>query len=263
MDGANPQQIKSLFHEHTVLMTDVLFYELITTDETSRKRCFNKLPDTTNPVEVIPNIGTLMRYELNKQKPCTPLYDRREKKAFSFHNGLRTGTFQFTGEQLETRQNYEKLVEQDTKSFFELAMDVHVFFPFLNGIPYSEFPEAVQKAKRQVASNNEKVREIYEKLLEHNAPSNAVDPDALDPNWAYFRWIQVRVIYSLSLLLKYQGRLPKNPSKKFWRRIKHDMIDAEYIILGGLAGSMASNDNALIENYQLVCPIGLLFMLAP
>lgn len=176
---------------------------------------------------------------------------------------MRTGPFQFTGEQLETRQNYEKLVDQDTRSFFELAMDVHVFFPFLSGIPYSEFPEAVQKAKRQVASNNEKVREIHEKLLEHNAPSNAVDPDTLDPNWAYFRWIQVRVIYSLSLLLKYQGRLPKHPSKKFWRGIEHDMIDAEYIMLGGLAGSMASNDNALIENYQLICPIGLLFTLDP
>jgi len=261
LDGANPEQLKSLFEEYTVLMPDVLFYELITTEDVSKKRCFSKFPDTTNPVEVIPNIGTLMRYELDTQKPCTPLYDRREKTAFVFHNGLRTGDFQFTGKQLERIQNHERLVEQDTISFFGLAMDVPVFFPFLNGIPYSEFPDAVKKAKRQMVSNDEKVREIYTRLLEHNAPANAIDPRVLDPNWAYFRWIQVRVIYSLSLLLKYQGKLPKNPSKKFWRRIEHEMIDAEYIMLGSLAGSMASNDHTLTENYQFICPGGLLLTL--
>ena len=84
LDGANPQQIKSLCDDHTVLMPDVLFYELITTDEASRKPCFNKFPDTNNPVELIPNIGTLLRYELSTRKPCSPLYDRRENIVLIF-----------------------------------------------------------------------------------------------------------------------------------------------------------------------------------
>ena len=131
LDGAKPGQIKSLCDDHSVLMPDVLFYELITTDENSRKRCFNKFPDTNNPVELIPNIGTLLRFELSTLNPCSPIYDRRENVVFNFHDGLRAGTFQFTNEQIETVNNYEEMVKLDTKTFFDLAMTIHVFFPFL------------------------------------------------------------------------------------------------------------------------------------
>ncbi len=261
LDAARPNQVKSLCDKHTVLMPDVLFYELITTRKLSRKHCFNKFPDTNNPVELIPNVGSLLRFELNTHRPCTPLYDHREKIVFNFHKGLRADTFQFTDEQLESKQNQEGLISQHSKTFFKLAMMVHVFFPHLNGISYSDFPEAVQEAKQQVATNVEKVREIYASLLDHDAPSNAVNAGALDPDWACFRWIQVRVIYSLNLLLRYQGQLPANTSEKFWLRIEHDMLDTEYVILGSLAGALASKDKKVIENFLLVHPDGLLFTL--
>ena len=93
LDGATSQEINRLCKEYRVLMPDVLLYELTTTTETSRQRCFNKIPTTRKPVEIIPNVGTLLRYELNNLKPCTPLYGRREKiikfgSPFIQHNSL-------------------------------------------------------------------------------------------------------------------------------------------------------------------------------
>ena len=95
--------------------------------------------------------------------------------------------------------------------------------------------------------------------MEYDAPPNAVKADVIDPNWAHFRWVQVRVIYSLDLLLKYQGQLPINVSKSFWRKIEHEMLDTEYVILGALAGALASKDERILENYLLVRPDGLVF----
>lgn len=259
LDAASPKQMESLFDEHTVLMPDVLFYELTTTNEKSRKRCFNKFPDTTNPVELIPNIGTLLRYELINHRPCTPLSDRREKVVFNFHNGLRDGSFNFTKEQLEAKQNQEELIERDTRAFFDLAMMVNGFFPDLKCVRDKNLPHIIQKAKGQVATNINIVRQIYESLLAHDAPPNAVNANVLGPTWAYFRWVQVRVIYSLDLIFSYRGQMPSNITSKFWRRIEHDMLDAEYVILASLAGSFACNEKKLIEYFRLIRPEGFVF----
>jgi len=240
-------------------MPDVLFYELMTTSESSRKRCFKKLPNINNPVELIPNVGSLRQFELNTHQPCTPLYYRRLRIRFIFNKKLMTDAFQFTHVQLKSIQQRQQLVSQNTKSFFQLAMMVPCFFPHLNGVPWSDFPRVIQEAKREVATNVETVREIYARLLEYDAPPNAVKADVIDPNWAHFRWVQIRVIYSLNLLLKYQGQLPINVSKSFWRKIEHEMLDTEYVILGALAGALASKDERILENYLLVRPDGLVF----
>jgi hypothetical protein len=259
LDAATPQQIKTLCDDHRVLMPDVLFYELTTTKEISRRRCFNKFPDTTNPVELIPNVGTLLRYELSTRSPCTPLYDRREQVEFSFNCGLRSGTFEFTDEQMDAKKAQEAIVGKDTKEFFELAMMVAAFFPQINDIPYSALQNEIKAAKTQVAMDIFTVRSIYKRLLERDEIPNPILPESLDPNWAYFRWVQVRCLYSLDLIFRYQGRLPPDPSVQFWTRAEHDMLDSEYVILATLSGSLASNEKRMIEFFHLLQPDGFLF----
>lgn len=137
-------------------------------------------------------------------------------------------------------------------------MIVSDFFPALKGLRHSEFTEAIREAKQQVALNDDKVREICAHLLKDNTRLNALSASILDPVWAIFRWIQVRIIYSLDLLLSYQGELPTKVADKFWRRIEHEMLDAEYVTLASLAGALASNDRKLIKRFILVRPPGSL-----
>jgi hypothetical protein len=259
LDAANKDEIRSLCAEHTVFLPDVLFHELITTKEESMRRCFNKFPNKKNPVELIPNIKTLLEYELITHQPCTPLYEQRIKIDFEFNEGLRDGTFQSTEEQNEIKQNQESKIQADTKKFFHLAMSVHAIFPYLNNISFKELPDAIETAKQQIVTDADKVRRICKNSLNHYAPSNPVDFNVIDSNWAYFRSIQVRVIYLLNLFLKYQGQLPKDVSDKFWRGVEHDLLDSEYVILGSLAGALACNDDKMISNFQYICPDGLSF----
>ena len=262
LDGASKEEISSLCNEHTVFMTDVLFHELVTTRKESRQRCFNKFPNNTNPVELIPNIGALLRYELETHKQCTPLFDRRVKPVFfKFNDKLKDGTFEFTNEQNKFIEKRDLEAKSDTTSFSELAMLVPGFFPHLKKLAFKikNLPDAVEEARQQIASDNEKVKEIYTAFLDYDAPPNPVEVELLNANWAYYRWIQVRVLYSLNLLLKYQGQLPENPSKKIWRGIEHDLLDSEYVIFGALSGALACSEKRMITNFKCVCPYGEIF----
>jgi hypothetical protein len=257
LDAANRDQINSLYTKHSLLMPEVLFYELMTTREESMKRCFSKFPARTNPVELIPNIGTLLRYELDTRQACTPIYERRLNITFEFNSLLRDGTFSFTEEQRKAKEEEEKIVKEKTQEFFELAMMVWEFLPHLNGIPCSTFPKAVKSAKQELASNEDKVRQIYRQLMEYRNTTNAIDDSAINHDWAHFRWLQIRLIYSLDLLLSYKGKLPESASPKFWRRMEHDMLDAEYITLAALTGGLACNESKMLAIYKLVCPDGI------
>lgn len=259
LDGASPQEIKSLCRNHRVFMPDVLFYELITSRKTSMQRCFNKFPDTINPVELIPNVGTLLRYEIDNQRPCTPLYDRREKSFFSFNRGLSTGAYEFGALEMNARKEQEDVVERKTKDFFELAMMVPVFFQELCHAPKAGLPNKIQALKERVASDKSTVRRFYATLLEKNNIANPIHPDTLDTNWAYFRWVQVRCLYSLDLMFRYNGCMPADPKANFWENIEHDMLDSEYVILASLSGGFACNEKRMIAFFRMIRPDGLCF----
>ncbi|MFP4087050.1 MAG: hypothetical protein ACLFUL_09695, partial [Desulfobacteraceae bacterium] len=247
LDGATSQEINRLCKEYRVLMPDVLFYELTTTTETSRHRCFNKFPATSNPVELIPNVGTLLRYELNNLKPCTPLYDRREKIVFNFHSGLASGKFAFTMAQRQAVKEQEAYIVQETQEFLELAMMISTFFPDIRGASHGAFPEKIQGAKDQVSSDKSTVRRIYAGLLKENNIATPVHPDLLEPDWAYFSWMQVRCLYSLDLIFRYNGRIPATGKTRFWNSIEHDMLDCEYVILASLCGGLACSEKRMVD----------------
>ena len=57
---------------------------------------------------------------------------------------------------------------------------------------------------------------------------------------------------------RYQCKVPTNPTSGVLERAEHSMHDIEYVILGSLAGAIASNDDEVIEDFRLACPNGKL-----
>lgn len=264
LQGASPDKIISLCDEHTVMMPDVLFYELTTTKEDSMRDCFNKFPDRDNPVELIPNIGSLLKYEWEMHKSCVPLYERRERITFRFNRRLRAGRYQFQGKQLKAKESEMQVVDNKTREFFDLAMIAQdTFYPHLSNLQGVDYSNAINDIKERISTNNEEVCGIYRRMftgnVEHKPPIKSSD---LNSNWATFRWVQVRMIYSLDLLLRYKGQLPTQPTQKFWCRIEHEMLDAEYVMLGSLALGLASNDTGLVSCYKRICPEGELLTIS-
>jgi hypothetical protein len=72
VQGAKPDDVQSLCRENRALMPDVLFFEMLSSEEPGRSRCFAKFPQIENPVIVVPNVGELLRYEFKHRRGSGP-----------------------------------------------------------------------------------------------------------------------------------------------------------------------------------------------
>jgi hypothetical protein len=260
LDGASPEEMSKLCKDYFVIMTYVLFSELMTTRDDSRRRCFSKLADSVNPVALLPEIGELLSYEIDTKRPCTPLSERCLSIKYKFHPGLRDGTFQFSEEVSEERDRLTFQFQDDAKEFADLCMLVYEFFPEINAIcfPHTEFPRAVEIAKRKVACDTDFIRKVYQSFLKaQNFPSGWPNPSQISSEWAFFRWVQCKLLAALRLYQKYQGSIPPDPGIRFWTKTEHSMLDAYYIILGALTGALASAEKEMIEDFRLLSPNGI------
>lgn len=259
LDAASQEDIAGAWKNHFIIMPDVLFYELITTRETSRERCFKKLPQSVNPLALLPGISPLLQHEIQTKTPCIPLSQHCMPEKFQFNVRLGAGTFEFVGGALEERENQIQKTADDTRNFVDRCLVVHHFFPEVNGIPYKDFPKAIETARKKVASDRDFVREVYAFFLEdEDSPSGMPTPAQIDVQWATFRWVQCQLLAALRLFLRYQGAMPPNRSESFWINAEHTMLDTYYVIFGTLTGALASADREVIEDFRLVCPDGVL-----
>ncbi|MCI5197119.1 MAG: hypothetical protein D3919_13020 [Candidatus Electrothrix sp. AW5] len=258
LDGASPNRVRRLCEENTVLFSESLFFELITTTEESKKRCFAKLPEGINPLKLIPNVGKLLRYEIENQRRCIPLLKHVFDKDFQFNERLRQGTYVLQGHMLESLTEWKDQVKSDTEDFLVRCSIVHQFFPELNGIEYKHFATAIENARVRVAEDQDFVKEIYASFLNENAPKNAPAPELVGPDWAFFRWTQCQLLSALRMFGKYQGKIDFPVSKGVFTRAEHTMHDINYTILAALSGSLATGDQEIIDDFCLVCPEGVL-----
>ena len=261
LDGAPTASVQSLCKNFDVLLSDELFFELMTTEARSQIRCFSKLPERETPLTLIPNVGVLLRFERERKTACSPLTQHRFTDRYVFNTKLREGTFVCEGEVLKSLDTWRMQVETDTRDFVERCKVVHKFFPELNGIQWKDFPGAIAQARRKIASDHHFVREIYRSFLDEDNQSDAPSADALTPDWAWFRWVQCQILAALRMFQRHQGRFPENPGEDFWRRAEHSMLDVYYVILGSLAGAMATFDTEIREDFLAVHPDAV--MLSP
>jgi hypothetical protein len=243
-----------LFEQADVVMTDSLFYELITTNKDSMKLCFGRLPNHRNPVKVVA-LGALLHVEMEKGRPYGELADYAIKEDYIFNDGLQNGTFVFKDKINEARRQWQEQVKKRTQDFIDRCLCVHEFFPELNGIPWSDFSEAIAEARRKVAEDHDFVRNISSRMMELG---DNVEPPRLDISWAWFRLFQCQLLGALRLFGKWQGKCPKDTGKKFHTNTEHSMLDVDYVVMGALAGGIATFDKQIREDFLMVCPHGKL-----
>ena len=232
LDRKGPSEVAKLCEQAVVVMSESLFYELITTDKDSLQRCFMRLPNHHNPVMLV-ELGTLLHVEMEKGHPYGELTEHAVKEHYIFNERLREGTFVFEGKVNEDRKQWQDEVTKRTQDFLDRCLCVHEFFPELNGIPWHNFPGAIDKARRKVAEDHDFVRNICTRCMELG---DWIEPTRLDANWACFRHIQCQLLGALRLFGKWQGKYPEDGKVKFNTETEHSMLDMDYVVMGVLAG---------------------------
>lgn len=251
LDGAPTAAIRTLCATQTVLCSETLFYELITTNLRSQVRCFSKFPEEAGSFALLPNVGTLLRFEMEQKAPCGPIENHILSGTYNFNEKLRQGTYQPSPEVQKTIDEWKIQVHGDAKSFLERCQSVHQFFPELIGIEFRDFPAAVAAAKARVSTSADEVRRVFSSFERESLPPGAPLAEELDETWAWYRWVQCQVFAALRMFERYQCHVPAEPTTKVIERAEHSMHDLEYVLIGALAGGLASNDDEVIEDFRL------------
>lgn len=251
LDGAAGAEVAAVCERYTALMPQELFFEMMTTSPESRRRCFSKLPDRDSPVALIPPVGVLVAFERRHHEPSVPLSRHRvDGHAYAFNRRLRDGTFIPSADDQRNLLEWQGQVETDTRAFMKTCLSVADVIPGLKGRGQAGLDAAVESAREMIATDHSFVRGIYSA----GGPPDKPPADRIGPQWAVFRLFQCRMLSALRMFARYQGAMPEQAGAEFWRRAEHSMHDVYYLILGCLAGGLATFDDEIKEDFLLVCP---------
>lgn len=258
LQGTSATRIRELAAIHRLLVSDALFYELLTSEEPGRSRCFSKFPPGENPVDLVSHIGPLMRSEIDTHKPSGPPSLHRENWRFQFNPSLVNPGYQIPEEASLAIEEHAAELRSDVGSFMQKAKLVPTFFPALLSGSQGNRDSARSNAEAAIASPGA-LMDLYSNLTpppgERPLPPRAL----VSENWAVYRWLQVQMLFALDLYMRYGGRIPNTLSPAVFEKMEHDVLDAQVLMLGCLEGTFATKEKKLKRWWALLCPRGRLY----
>ncbi len=248
LQGAPKDRLQLLFKDHRVLMTQALFYELLTTKPAERASCFRRIPAIDNPVVLIQNVGSILQWEVTNQRPLSNIDDVAVSVHFNFNPGMVNEDFDFGEEQTRHIENLKKEMSVSVSYFADHCSKVTVRFPELKGYYPGMNTTQIEKIKTRVCTDAGFVRELY------SAGESGTWPTAeeIDERWAIYRRLQIMVVASLDYFRKYGERDVTSLTTK----VENEYLDLEYCLVGCLVGVVATQDPGMSGRFLALCPSG-------
>jgi len=131
LQGTKTSRIQELAAAHRLVVSDALFYELLTAPEPGRTRCFAKFPQTENPVDLVNHIGTMMRIEIDTHLPSGRPSEHRENLRFQFNPNLVSPSYVLPDQAQVAVKEQTTQLQSDVVGFLEQVSLVPTFFPNL------------------------------------------------------------------------------------------------------------------------------------
>lgn len=236
---------------HVLIMPEVLFLEMLTTKSENMVKCFRKFPEIENPVSLVPNVGSLIRFETENNIPCSPIETQFIKIHFVFNSRLVESGFNFTEEQKASLLRWQEEVKEGTKGFIEKAIVSDGWFPALSDWKPGKPSKPIADAMNLVATDDHFIKNIYSELRDeiyatYKAPWP--EPKKINQNWILFRYLQVHLLAALEYIRRY-GRDSQPPE-----RLENEFLDIDYCIIGTICSGLATRDATMAKFYRLLCP---------
>jgi len=224
-----------------------------------RSTCFSKFPRTANPVDLVTHVGGLLRIEIETQQPSGKPSLHRENIRFQFNAALLRDDYELPPKVAQTVAEHTAELQLDVASFINSVHLMSTLFPDVLAGSDSSRQAAREAAKHVLAYDTDALRGFYGQLKLPNAQRPLPPAASVTPDWALFRWLQVKLLFALDVYCRYGGRLPEPLSPKLYEKMEHDVLDAQYLILGVLERSFATRETKLKEWWALICPNGALY----
>ncbi len=250
---------------HGLLMIEALLYELIKAESPNRAKLFSKFPAKERPFELVPNAGTLFRKEISENRSCGLPSEYIRRIDHSTTQLYRDPKYVITEkpELANALTVHREVIQVDTDQLVLMIADIPKLFPELASVPPADRQTFREAAELKICSNVDFVRARATKLVVESPYFVGSSPPTVDKTWITFRWFQVNALFALDLWFKYPQGLESVGGDKLKERLRHDALDAQYLILGLLEGAFACNENKLCRWWGMLNPEGKLYRVPP
>lgn len=266
LTACSKEKFTEVCNTYRILAPESLIYELLKEPTEVRASLFSKFPETVRPYQVVSNVGTLLRHEITSHTAYGLPSVRNLVRDYSIHRLLVDRSYT-----LDARQ--QRLLEAKRA---EIELDAEVFLSMLD--PLRKY---YQKALSGSDDSRQRNRDALERQIADDRVFLAeqyalveIDPllfpgfskasfELMNERWASYRWLQVQNLFALDLCFRYPNSATISRSGKAFEKLKHDILDAHYLIIALLEGGLATNEHKLIRWWQLLKPYGILLTVKP
>lgn len=258
LQGHTKAAVHDFCKDHRILMTEALLYELLS-NPTDRRSCFEKLPATTNPVDIVMHAGGYLKKEIYSRKQAPRPSERIQDFDFEFNTRLRGSEYELPPEAASVLHDQHAELLADVASLKARALHMPDFFPDVFHGSDSERRAARLVAERDIAARPGKLFDFYASLRAPKGQKKLPPRKLITEDWAVYRWMQIHLLFALDLYCRYGVALGDAMTPRVEEKIEHDVLDAQYLFIGVLQKSFATHEKKLRRWYALIHPDGHLF----
>lgn len=261
--GKKGDQIASLGSSYSILMPECLLYEIVKSEGKERAMLLNKFPKGNSPFHMIPDFGAFLRMELRSHKAVgMPSSHVRSPVDYSRNAKFMDENYSLDAMERSVVDKMRADATADANNFILLSQEFLKNYPEISTGSDQSRKIAAEELRTKVSREKDYVRRLYStiKITHPNlAGLKAPNPTIVDVDWASYRWVQIMTLFSIDIGSRYSNinilsALPENTIEK----IRHDVMDFQYLLLGLLEGRFATTEGKLIDWYRLLSPSGVL-----
>lgn len=259
LQGVPKAKMAELASTHRLLMTDSMLYELVKGSDVERARWFNKFPDVARPFELIPSPGILMRHELVNNVACGLPSSHARNIDHSNTALFRDPSYSIPADLIKAREVRRDEIDKDTDVLLSLVESIPILFPEFESAHQKDYIALKHEAQNKICMDVDFVRRGAEFLVKQSPFFSSANVAKIDREWITFRWLQVGLLFALDLKVKYPDGVAHPMPSGMRERIRHDVLDAQYLMLALLEGAFATREKKLSEWWMKLSPDGVLY----
>lgn len=256
LQRATRTHVHALAASHRLLMSEALLYELLSKSADYR-RCFSKLPAVDNPVDIVWHVGGYLKREIEGHRRSPRPSSAKRDIDFRFNSRLLDENYVLPPEAADELERQRLDLVADIGTFKERALGMPGFFADVF-IGSDDARQAARSNAEALIASAGSLLDFYAQLRAPKGLRRYPPRKLIDDSWAIYRWLQVQFLFALDLYARYGERLREPMSAATLEKIEHDVLDAQYLLIGVLEGAFASEERKLQRWFSLLRPDGLL-----
>lgn len=257
IQGRTREAVHRFASQHRLLMTEALLFEMLSNPQ-DRRACFAKLPSGENPVDIVLHRGAYLRKEISTRRPVPRPSTKVEKFRFQFNERLLREDYSLPIEAKAVLDEQRREVVADAQSAKSRALQMPSFFPELDARKSHVRRAARDEAEAQVVQPSA-LMDVYAGLRAPKGQRKLPPRRLISDDWAVYRWLQIDFLFCIDLYFRFGSALSDPMSPKSEQGIEHDILDAQYLLVGVLEGSFATHETKLQRWYRALLPQGKLY----